>query len=160
MSTERLPRQDKESHLIWQCCTFSYVIVLNVTNSSVKGFWSVRVVMSGCSQHTICASVCFLGTAGLQWHWTWADNLFTVCSGELINKCWVISARSNYPCRWQGECVSTPLHPRPCPEGSELVCKNTHSCTLARTNTHTHTRMHVHTEDNFLACVCCLSSSQ
>lgn len=44
-----------------------------------------------------------------------------MCSGELINKCWVISARSNYPCRWQGECVSTPLHPRPCPEGFQSV---------------------------------------
>ncbi len=79
----------------------------------------------------VCVCVCALGTAGLQWHWTWADNLFTVSSGELINKCWVISARSNYPCRWQGECVSTPLHPRPCPEGFELVRKHTH--------THTHT---------------------
>lgn len=26
-----------------------------------------------------------------------------MCSGELINKCWVISASSNYPCSWQGE---------------------------------------------------------
>lgn len=78
------------------------------------------------------------GTTGFWWHWTWADNLFTVCSGESINKCWVISARSNYPCRWQGECVSAPLHPRPCPEGFELVreCSNTrvdmHRCTFTQ----------------------------
>lgn len=81
--------------------------------------------------------VCVLGTAGLQWYWTWADNLFTVRSGEILNKCWVISARSNYPCRWQGECVSTPLHPRPCPEGWEFVRKYAHTYTRTCTDKNT-----------------------
>lgn len=102
---------------------------------------SASRVWWGEDEVSLCA--CLLGTAGLQWHWTWADNLFTVCSGELINKCWVISARSNYPCRWQGECVSTPLHPRPCPEGSEPVRREppTHTHTLRDTHRCTSTRM-------------------
>lgn len=125
--------------------TFSFAKVFNITNSFKKRKMHKKI-LAQCVRRgkdgtevnikpvCVCVCVCLLGTAGLQWHWTWADNLFTVCSGELINKCWVISARSNYPCRWQGECVSTPLHPRPCPEGFELVRKHTH--------THTRTDMH------------------